>query len=358
MKVTFGPVLKKTKIDKLLETLEHLGIKCSNIYIDENEYIDKYDILLSPGVKVSKVNRALIDIGLAMRAQATPIGYPIMKDGVYRIEILKKELESRVFSDLYKKRDDLYAPITLGIDSNGHKFVVDLQTLPNLLVGGIPGSGKSVLLHSIILSLIGIDAKLFLVDPKMVEFNMYDEISCIETIENTVEGVHQIISDVTEIMDSRFERLSSSKCRNALEYNHNRKVKMSPVVIVIDEWADIVLQDKTIQRSLCVVAQKGRAAGISIVMATQRPSVSVISGLIKANFSGRIAMRVASRIDSRIILDDSGAENITDVAMGLYSDHKTNGLRLFRAPFIEDPSDEFDLVVTPRSKTFWEKMWE
>ena len=131
---------------------------------------------------------------------------------------------------------------------------------------------------------------------------------------------------------------------------------MMPITIVIDEWADLALQDKNIQKDLCSVAQKGRAAGISIVLATQRPSADIISGLIKANFSGRIALRVSSKMESRIILDQSGAEGIIGVGTGLYMDQYGIDPILFKSPYIENPLDLANKLFKNQRKSFWQRL--
>ena len=236
---------------------------------------------------------------------------------------------------------------------------VDLNTLPNILVGGTTGSGKSVLLHSFILSLLGSDAFLYLVDPKMVEFGVYSDLNAVKALVHSAEETNDIIEEVRTLMETRFYHLHKSGARNAIEYNRRvePKNRMKPIVMVVDEWADLVLQDKTIQKSLCLVAQKGRAAGISIILATQRPSCRVISGLIKANFSGRVALKVASAIDSRVILDCKGAEKITDIGTGLYLDGSLSKPLLFRAPYITDIQKELDIVqpAPKKKKTFWNR---
>ncbi len=170
----------------------------------------------------------------------------------------------------------------------------------------------------------------------MVEFNAYSTTKQVLSVAHSIEDFYVTIKSVTEIMDSRFKRLNEKKCRDVLEYNKSARTRMRPVVIVIDEWADIILRDKKIQNSLCVIAQKGRAAGISIILATQRPSADVISGLIKANFSGRISLQVASYRDSLIILDQKGGEKLSGVGMGLYIDRNNLTPVLFRSPFIND----------------------
>jgi len=325
-----------SKVEEISCILKSLNIKCENVTVEETQYFDKYDVRLSPGVKHAKLEKALPDIGMALKAQSSPIGYPVMRKGIFRIEVQKRELESRPYDAAKSMRREGYAPISLGVDNYGSDFSIDLQSLPNLLIGGTPGSGKSMLLHSIILSLIEENAKLYLVDPKMVEFNIYEGTKSVVGIEHSVEGVYDIIESATQIMNSRFERLSNKGYRDVLSYNADARTPMRPVVIIVDEWADIILQDKKIQKPLCVIAQKGRAAGVSVILATQRPSSEVIPGLIKANFSGRIALRVASYRDSMIILDQKGGEKLRDVGTGLYMDHKRSEPVLFRSPYIED----------------------
>ena len=197
-------------------------------------------------------------------------------------------------------------------------------------------------------------------DPKTVEFNIYSELDSVKSIVNTVEDTHLLISEVRDLMETRFAHLSRERVRSASEYNKRvaPDKRMRPIVIVVDEWADLVLQDKDIQKPLCLIAQKGRAAGISIILATQRPSCRVISGLIKANFPGRVALKVASAVDSRVILDEKGAEKITDIGTGLYVDGSTSKPILFRAPFISSVGDELDVISPPEKikKSFWQRL--
>jgi S-DNA-T family DNA segregation ATPase FtsK/SpoIIIE len=296
-----------------------------------------------------------------MAAHCTPKGYPIMKDGVYRIEVQTKEIDSPAFADAYAALDrNMYMPVSLGTTIDGKSLSIDLNSLPNLLIGGIPGAGKSMLLHSVILSLMSKDSKIYLIDPKMVEFGMYDKMRSIESIENTAEEAGGRIESIRKIMESRFLMLKKYGCRNVHEFNSRANSRiMRPIVLIIDEWADIFLQDKRLEKPLCFVAQKGRAAGVSVVLATQRPSSKVISGLVKANFSGRIALKTASAIDSRVILDKSGAEKILDIGTGIYSDHLTAKPVIFRAPYIRDIALEARRLgyTSGAKKPFWRKLW-
>lgn len=330
------------EVEVLEKILKSFKIKCDSIKYSSGETIDVYDLKLSPGVKTSNVDKALLDIGVSMRAHSCPIGYPILREGVYRIEVQKSGLRSCKFNELSGKKYDMYNPVILGLDFDNKPLVKDLHKLPNLLIGGIPGSGKSVLLHSIIMSEILADASIYLIDPKMVEFGIYSDFKNVKEIAYDIDNAFRILSLVQIKMEERFALFNKKKVRDVLEYNKTYKKSIKPIVIIIDEWADLVLKDKKIQDQLCIIAQKGRAAGISSIIATQRPSAKIISGLIKSNFSGRIAMRVASALESRIVLDYSGAEKLKDVGTGLYIDHNSNKPVLFRSPWILDVKKELE----------------
>ncbi len=353
-------IFEPNKEEKLFRLLKSFGIKANSVKLNKKRFFDIYDVKLANGVRSSRLDRVLVDIGMAMSSYSHPNGHPIMKDGIYRIEIQREEIEPPSFGKVYNSfaKND-YAPIALGIDSLGELLSIDLNDLPNLLVGGTTGSGKSVLLHSFVLSLIGSDALLYLIDPKMVEFGVYSDFSSVKSIVNSAEDAGLLIEEVRLIMESRFSILHKAGCRSVIEYNKriSSRSRMQPIVIIVDEWADIVLQDKEIQKTLCLVAQKGRAAGVSIILATQRPSCRVISGLIKSNFSGRIALKVASAVDSRVILDRGGAEKITDVGTGLYLDGTLSKPKLFRAPFVKDVQRELSQIKPAvKKKSFWDRL--
>jgi S-DNA-T family DNA segregation ATPase FtsK/SpoIIIE len=348
------------KEEKFFSLLKSFGVKTEYVKLESKKFFDIYDIKLSPGVRSSKLDRMLVDLGMAIESHAHPVGYPVLKDGIYRIEVQREALESPTLQSVIKSFDSsFYSPIALGSDHHGEPYFVDLNKIPNLLVGGTTGSGKSVLLHSFILSLLKNDACLYLVDPKTVEFSMYSDLDSVKSLVHTVEDAHHLIDEVRGLMETRFAYLSKAKVRSAAEYNNrvSPERRMRPVVIVVDEWADLVLQDKDIQKPLCLIAQKGRAAGISIILATQRPSCRVISGLVKANFPGRVALKVASAVDSRVILDSNGAEKISDIGTGLYVDGSISKPALFRAPYIDDILGELDIISPAEkpAKTFWQK---
>jgi len=354
-------IFETRKEERMFHVLRSFGVACDAISLNEKEYFDIYDIRLSRGVKHSKLEKLLVDIGLSISAHCTPKGSAVMRDGIYRIEVQTKEIDSPTFSDIYSRMNrNLYMPISLGTTISGDYLVKDLNSLPNLLIAGIPGSGKSMMLHSIILSLMSKNCDIHLADPKMVEFGMYERMSSVSSVENSVEDISERIEAIRQEMDARFILLKKYGCRNVHEFNdRGSKKHMKPIVLIIDEWADIFLQDKKIEKPLCFIAQKGRAAGVSIVLATQRPSSNVISGLIKANFSGRIALKTTSAIDSRVILDRTGAEKILDIGTGIYVDHTTPSPVMFRSPYIESIPLEIERCGYDDgcNKPFWKKFW-
>lgn len=349
------------KEEKLYRILTSFGIDVQYVRLSVKKFFDIYDVKLKPGVRSSRLDRVLVDLGMSLESHNQPIGYPVMKEGVYRIEVQREEIKSPDLCDVMSAfgQSD-YSPIALGSDHHGEPFSVDLNKVPNLLIGGTTGSGKSVLLHSLILSLQASDACLYLIDPKSVEFNVYSNLDCVKALVSSPEEAFDVIEEVREVMENRFDLLKRHRSRNASDFNKKvlAKDRLRPIVVIVDEWADIVLQDKEVQKPLCLLAQKGRAAGISIVLATQRPSCRVISGLIKANFPGRIALKVASAVDSRVIIDAKGAEKITDIGTGLYVDGATSKPILFRAPYISDVEEEI-LRISPRekpTKSFWQRL--
>lgn len=338
-------VIESIKIDSndkeifFSKVLKSFGIKFDYINLTEGKYFDVYDIKLSLGTRISRVESLVEDIGIQMCSVSKPNARVISSSGVYRIEIQKEEIRCSDFKTIMRSANPKYImPICLGSDSKGESLIVDLNTIPNMLIGGTTGSGKSVLLHNIIISLISSDVSVYLADPKRVEFSMYKGCKSINWIDSSVEDFKSTLDLIYTEMEHRYEILAIRKARNIKEYNAKEDIeeKMKPIAIVIDEWADFVLQDKTLQKKLCSIAQKGRASGISIVLATQRPSVNVVSGVIKANFPGRICLRVASQIDSKVILDKSGGEFLSGSGSAMYIDGKTSTPIYFKTPYIED----------------------
>ena len=357
-------LFEPTKQERLISILKSFGISISGLELIESRFFDIFNLKLAQGVKSSKIDKVLTEIGLEFESQSTPRGYPVMKEGVYRIELQHSKIECPDLTEfLEEAEEDMFTPIVLGTDSFGKKIIKDLNKLPNLLVGGTTGSGKSVVLHNFILSLIYCGADIFLVDPKMVEFASYEDVPEVKKIVSFLDEFEETLDYLTDLMQVRFKLLKETRSRNVHEFNKkqpNAAGKLKPMVLVIDEWADIVLQNPKIQKPLCYLAQKGRAAGISIILATQRPSANVVSGLIKANFPGRIALKVASSVDSRVILDTTGAEDINDPGVGLYLDGSISEPILFKSPYIENLEEKMEELDIEKQEedNLWQKIQE
>ena len=267
-------IFDKTKEKNMLDILSSFGIRVDNISLEEKNNFDIYDISLSRGTRVSKLSKILEDVGMHVGAYSVPTGGVSTKDGVYRLHVQKHEIPSSDFS-AYKAAlaDGLFSnmttPIPIGVDYCGEILCVDLATLPNLLIGGVPGSGKSMLLHSILLSLLHNKSKLYLADPKRVEFSLYERKKFVERVVFSYDDTVDMTNDIVEIMNNRFDLLKKSGCRNYTEYNLKARRNMEPIILAIDEWADLILENSKIEKSVCSLSQKGRAAGISVILTTQ-----------------------------------------------------------------------------------------
>jgi len=301
---------------KMQEVLNQLKIKADVVEVQSNGTMSKYLLKMHPGAKVNKIERCATEIALGVKAYSKPIIKVIPEDGLVTLELLTKPLHDVSFNellgDLASNQGSL--PIILGRTHDGHNLIADLSKMPHLLVAGATGSGKSVLLHSIISSLIvnNTDVKLALIDPKTVELTAYANVKqLLYPIITEPDDALMVLSDLVEEMNERFEKISKLSVNNIDDYNAKSKKQLPYIVLVIDEFSDLMYQvKKEFQKQLCMLAQKSRACGIHIVIATQRPSVDVVTGLIKANFPARISCRTTSLTDSRVILDGSGAEKL------------------------------------------------
>jgi DNA segregation ATPase FtsK/SpoIIIE, S-DNA-T family len=293
--------------------------------------VTQFEFEPAPGTKVSRIIALQDDLARAMSAISVRVAGNIPGKNAVGIELPNEEREtvllhevlaSKSFSD---KRHVL--PLALGVDIAGHAVVVDLARMPHLLVAGTTGSGKSVSVNGMICSLLMTytpqDLRLIMVDPKMLELSMYDDIPhlLVPVVTNPHKAAKALAWAVFE-MERRYQLMAEAKVRNLEGYNRavqgqkpdaeGRVPERLPfIVIVIDELADLMMvAGKDVEQSICRIAQKARAAGIHLILATQRPSVDVITGLIKANLPSRISFQVSSKIDSRTILDQMGAEQL------------------------------------------------
>jgi S-DNA-T family DNA segregation ATPase FtsK/SpoIIIE len=320
----FNPPEKRvhdeTSAAKLLEeTLASFGVSARVTHIERGPSVTRYEMTPGVGVKVSAIKSLSDNIQLALAAQSVRIEAPIPGKAAVGIEVPNSAVSIVAIREIldYLPKVDGKLSIGLGKDITGRPVVADLARMPHLLVAGATGAGKSVCLNAILASLLSTctpeQVQLLLIDPKRVELIEYNGIphlikDCIVDPKLAAGALYEL----TREMDSRYERFASAGVRKIEEYNlENPDDKLPYIVVVIDELADLMLVAPTrVETSICRIAQLARATGIHLVVATQRPSVDVITGLIKANIPSRIAFACSSQVDSRTILDMAGAERL------------------------------------------------
>lgn len=316
-----------------------------------------FDMVLRPGGTFRKVERHCTEIALALKALSDPLIYPITKEGIVRMEVMVSEQETVRFPSLIARSEFQHSearlPLALGACRLGLPVIADLAEMPHALVGGATGSGKSIMLHSMINSLLVRDdsVRLALIDPKRVEFSCYDGMSQLYgPIARSVQDSLELLQSLIGEMERRFMKLEKDGCRDIRSYGKH----MPFIVVVIDELADLMMvSKKTVQDLICRLAQKSRACGMHLIVATQRPSVDVVTGLIKANFPARISCQVSSIADSRTILDRVGAEKLVGKGDAII-DCQEYKFKRFKGTFIE----ELDIAANVnRRKTWWHRIW-
>jgi S-DNA-T family DNA segregation ATPase FtsK/SpoIIIE len=310
----------------LVDTLESFGVQARVVNVVRGPTVTRYELQPARGVKVSRFTSLTSDIALALAATSVRIEAPIPGKSAIGIEIPNRStdlvvLKEVLASEAFRKGQGLC--LGLGKDISGQVVVADLQKMPHLLVAGTTGSGKSVCVNTLILSLIyrftPRRLQLLMVDPKQVELSIYEGLPHLVGLAG--EPVGQILvepkraalalNQMVELMEERYRLFARARVRNLKEYNAQTDEELPWVVVLIDELADLMMvAPKSVETSICRLAQKARAAGIHVVLATQRPSTDVITGLIKVNVPSRIAFAVSSQVDSRVILDTGGAEHL------------------------------------------------
>ena len=299
--------------------LNQLKIKADVVRTENNGTMSKYYLSLHPGAKVSRIENCATEIALGLRAYGKPIIRVIPQEGLVAVELLTNPSKMVQFSELAEhfcdKTQEMAIPLALGKTHDGEDLLVDLSIMPHLLIAGTTGSGKSVLLHSILNSLMMVQhpIKLALIDPKKVEFSYYSNVRhLMYPVITEAEDALGVLSDLVDEMERRFRIMSKASVNTISDFNKKKPNRVVPyIVLVIDEFSDLMHSSKKVfQKKLCMLAQKSRACGIHVIMATQHPSVDVVTGLIKANFPARISCHVSSLIDSRVILGCSGAEKL------------------------------------------------
>jgi S-DNA-T family DNA segregation ATPase FtsK/SpoIIIE len=345
------------KIQDLLTKLQQFRIEGDVIRTYSGPLVTTFEFKPAPNVKVSKILGLQDDLAMALSAKTIRIQAPIPGRDVVGIEIPNETVETIYLreileSDIFRESK---SPLTvaLGKDIVGNPFVTDIRKLPHLLVAGTTGSGKSVGINAMILSLLYRNdpdqLKLMLIDPKMLEFSMYNDIPHLITpvIIEPSKAIAALANMVGE-MERRYRLMAESRTKNI--ENYNEKVKKEGgepfpyIVVVIDELADLMMNGgKEVELSIARLAQKSRACGIHLIVATQRPSVDVVTGLIKANLPSRLSYRVGQRIDSKVILDQMGAESLLGRGDALFTPPGATGLVRIHAPWSSE--EEIDTIV-------------
>lgn len=308
---------------RILQTLRSFGIKVEGISSHVGSTITLYKVTPSVGTRIAKIRNLKDEIAIALAVPAVRIIAP-MQNGTVGIEVPNKQRALVHVSDIIGSsefdKSDMKLPVAIGQTVTGDTFISDLADMPHLLVAGATGQGKSVCLNVILMSLLHKktpdELRLVLIDPKKVELNPYSKIesSYLATpVVTEPEDAEHKLEAICDLMDERYELLSSVGVRNIKEYNAIPIVEKLPyIVVVIDEYGDLIMQSgKTMERAICRIAQKARAVGIHMIISTQRPSATIVTGNIEANFPTRIAFRTTTGTDSRVILDQTGAERLT-----------------------------------------------
>jgi len=348
-------ILKKSR--KLESKLKQFKITGEIGNILTGPLVTTFEYKPDAHIKISKILNLQDDIAMALSAETIRIQAPIPGKGVVGIEIPNSKLETIYLreileSDIFKKAK---SPLTLalGKDIVGNPFITDLKKLPHLLIAGTTGSGKSVGINAMILSLLfnntPQDLRLILIDPKMLEFSIYNDIPHLLTpvIIEPKKAIAALANLVKE-MERRYKLMAQEKVKNIDNYNAKAKKNnlshMPFIVVVIDELADLMMTGgKEVEYSIARLAQMARAAGIHIIVATQRPSVDVVTGLIKANLPARLSYRVGQKIDSKVILDTMGAESLLGRGDGLFTPPGANGIVRLHAPWSTE--EEIEEIV-------------
>ena len=299
------------------EVLSHYGFSGEIVAVHEGPLLKQIEFLPAAGSKVKNIEAVLDDIARELGVSSLRVE---MIGGTTHLgfEVPQDEFKTVDFSEIMDKAGRVKGelPVCMGADILGRPVFADLAKMPHLLIGGTTGSGKSVGLNTFILSLMAAkkpnELKFIMVDPKRIEFSVYNNQKYMgyPVITESVEAVRAITALVDE-MERRYGLLEKSFTKNIKDYNEQTEDRILPyIVCVIDEFADLMASDKKVEKDIQRLAQKARACGIHLILATQRPSVDVVTGVLKANFPTRLAYKVASQADSRTILDCGGAEKL------------------------------------------------
>ncbi|WP_409302236.1 DNA translocase FtsK [Peribacillus sp. SCS-155] len=343
----------------LNETLKNFNVRASVVNVTQGPSVTRFEVQPEPGVKVNKITNLTDDIKLSLAAQDIRMEAPIPGKHTIGIEIpnrkskpvfLREVLESDAF-----RQDQSPLTVALGLDISGQPIVTDLRKMPHGLIAGATGSGKSVCINTMLVSLLykatPQELKLLLIDPKMVELAPYNRIPhLVSPVITDVKAATAALKWAVEEMERRYELFAHTGVRDISRFNElaeragQHSDKLPYMVVIIDELADLMMMSPAdVEEAICRIAQKARACGIHLIVATQRPSVDVITGLIKANIPTRIAFSVSSQVDSRTIIDSSGAEKLLGRGDMLFAENGSSKTVRLQGTFVSD--DEIDQVV-------------
>ena len=345
------------KISDLLDKLRKFKIDGDVVRTYTGPIVTTFEFRQAPHIKVSKILTLQDDLAMALRAQTIRIQAPIPGKDVVGIEVPNKNIETVYLKEILDsevfKNSSSPLTIALGKDIVGAPFVTDLKKLPHLLIAGTTGSGKSVGINAMLLSLLYRNSpqtlRLMMIDPKMLEFSIYNDIPHLLTpvITQAKQAITALSNMVAE-MERRYKIMSHTRTKNIESYNEKMKEdggeQFPYIVVIIDELADLMMTSgKDVELYIGRLAQMARASGIHLIVATQRPSVDVVTGLIKANLPSRISYRVGQRIDSKVILDQMGAESLLGRGDMLFTPPGSPGVIRLHAPFASEK--EIDTIV-------------
>ena len=350
----------QTTSKKLVEVLSSFGVETKLVGISRGPSVTRYELSPAPGVKISKITNLADDIALGLASSGVRIEAPIPNKSAVGIEVPNRSrstvtLREIISSAEYKKNAGKLLTVALGKDITGNVNCADLSKMPHLLIAGTTGSGKSVCLNCMITSILynatPSQVKLLMIDPKQVEFTVYNGIPhlLVPVITDARKAAGSLAWAVSE-MDNRYKAFSNAGVRDIGGFNkyvqaHPEIEPMPQIVIFIDELNDLMMvSPKEVEDSICRLAQKARAAGMHLVVATQRPSVDVITGVIKANIPSRLSLSVSSQVDSRTILDCIGAENLLGNGDMLFSPVGITKPVRIQGAYLSD--EEIERIVT------------
>ncbi|MCC3357991.1 DNA translocase FtsK [Bacillus sp. REN16] len=341
------------------QTLRNFKVRAKVVNVTQGPAVTRFEVHPEPGVKVNKITNLSDDIKLSLAAKDIRIEAPIPGKNTIGIEVPNKQSKPVLLKEIIKSSEFISnkSPLTvaMGLDISGKPIVTDLQKMPHGLIAGATGSGKSVCINAMLVSLLykasPDEVKLLLIDPKMVELAPYNHIPhLVSPVITDVKAATAALKWAVEEMERRYELFAHTGVRDIGRYNemvkkHDEKSgKLPYLVIIIDELADLMMvAPGDVEDSICRIAQKARACGIHLILATQRPSVDVITGLIKANIPTRIAFSVSSQVDSRTIIDSSGAEKLLGKGDMLFLENGSSKPFRVQGNFVSD--DEIEAVV-------------